>query len=151
MHGIYKYEHDEKVIYIGKTDNSFESRIYAHSRDKKFAPYLEKASISVHETRDAAEADFLETVLIAQHRPILNAAKKLVTDASVYANIEWIPWNGGWKQKRTPDEHRTIKGFSFTLNVENAKKLKALANSKNVSSSKMLDQLMEDFFAGVER
>ena len=151
MHGIYKYEHDEKVIYIGKTDNSFESRIYAHSRDKKFAPYLEKASISVHETRDAAEADFLETVLIAQHRPILNAAKKLVTNASVYANIEWIPWNGGWKQKRTPDEHRTIKGFSFTLNVENAKKLKDLANSKNVSSSKMLDKLMEDFFAGMER
>lgn len=144
MHGVYKYEYAGKVVYIGKTDNSFENRIYNHSREGKFAPYIEEATISVYETRDKGEADFLETVLISQHKPILNEAKHKVTDVDVRANIRWSPWNGGWKQKRRPDEHRPIKGYSFTLTVDTVNKLKALAKSRGVSTSKMVDAILDE-------
>ena len=144
MHGIYKYECDGQVIYIGKTDNSFENRIYNHSREEKFAPYIDKATISIYETRDENEADFLETALINQYRPILNAAKRLVTSVDVSVNVQWVPWNGGWKQKRRPDEHRAIKNYSFTLNADNVGKLKDLAKSRGVSTSKLVDQILSE-------
>jgi hypothetical protein len=144
MHGVYKYEYDGRVVYVGKTSNSFESRIYIHSRDEKFKPYLDEASIFIYETRDEREADFLETVLISQHKPILNEAKHQTTSVNVCADIQWIPWSGGWKQKRSPDEHRSIKGYSFTLKVETVNKLKALAKSRGVSTSKMMDIILSE-------
>jgi hypothetical protein len=150
MHGVYKYEYEGKVIYIGKTDNSFENRIYNHSREDKFAPYIDKATISVYETRDKVETDFLETVLINQYRPALNAAKHKVTSVDVCANVQWVPWSGGWKQKRRPDENRTIKGYSFTLREDNMKKMREVANDRGVSVSKLIDHLLEEALKDVE-
>ena len=150
MHGVYKYEYDGKVIYIGKTDNSFENRIYIHSREDKFAPYIDKAKIFIYETRDKNETDFLETVLISQYKPILNAVKHKVTDVDVRANVQWVPWSGGWKQKRSPDEHRSIKGYSLTLREDNFAKFKGLAKSRGVSTSKMLDQVITEFLEKLE-
>lgn len=144
MHGIYKYEYDGKVIYVGKTDNSFENRIYVHSKEERFAPYLDKAKIFIYETRDAVEADFLETVLICQCKPVLNMAKRMITSVGVCANVQWVPWNGGWKQKRRADEHRPIKSYSFTLNVDTVDMLRTLAKSRGVSASKLVDQILTE-------
>lgn len=37
-----------------------------------------------------------------------------------------------------------IKGFSFTLREDNVKKLRALAKSRGVSASKMLDHILSE-------
>ena len=37
-----------------------------------------------------------------------------------------------------------IKGFSFTLQEDNVKKLRALAKSRGVSASKMLDHILSE-------
>lgn len=37
-----------------------------------------------------------------------------------------------------------IKGFSFTLREDNVKKLRALAESRGVSASKMLDHILSE-------
>ena len=93
MHGVYKYEVGGEVIYVGKTDSDFAARIACHDREDSFLPYLPDAKIFVHETKDAREADFLETLLINQHSPVLNKAKKDVTEANVWAEMEWQLWD----------------------------------------------------------
>lgn len=37
-----------------------------------------------------------------------------------------------------------VKGFSFTLREDNVKKLRALAKSRGVSASKMLDHILSE-------
>ena len=142
MHGVYKYEYMGEIIYVGKTDRSFSDRIYCHSTDALFEPYLEKAEIYVCELNSETESDFLETVLINQYKPIINKAKKNVTNFSVSAILEWTPWleynNSVGKNKKKPDG----KSYSFYLSKEAKTKLEKLAKQKNCSESKALDALL---------
>ena len=142
MHGVYKYEHNGKVIYVGKTSSSFESRFYTHSKDEKFKPYLETATAFIYETKDGYEADFLETALINQHKPALNSAKSAVTNADIRVDVQWVKWENGWRQKRSSGEHRSIKSYSFTLREDTAEKLKVFAKENGVSASKMADHIL---------
>ena len=147
MHGVYKYEADGEVIYIGKTDSDFASRIVCHRREAAFAPYREKAKVFVRETKDASEADFLETLLINQFKPILNKKKKDVTDVQVSANLEWVSWDDYCVRLRVKSEK--IKKSSTTLYLSDdvwAELEKRSKKARFRSRSEYLDELLMKLF-----
>lgn len=76
MKGLYKYEYNGEIIYIGKSDSSIEKRILDHEREIKFQPYLSKATIYYSLCKNAAETTILETYLIDKYKPILNVSMK---------------------------------------------------------------------------
>lgn len=141
MHGIYKYEADGEVVYVGKTDSDFVSRIACHHRETGFACYLKRAKIFVRETKDARETDFLETVLINQYKPVLNKKKKDVTDVQVSANLDWVSWDEYCNKKK---ENRDKGAFTYYILKDNNKKLVAAAKKAGMSKSEFLDQLLTE-------
>ena len=79
QHGLYKYVTTDtnEIIYIGKTNTSFESRISAHDRcmgdNAKFRNYIGKTKVFIAELPNKADTDILEKILINQYKPILNS------------------------------------------------------------------------------
>lgn len=149
MHGVYKYECDGEIIYIGKTSGYLGNRINAHATEDKFAPYIKKAVVFFHETKSGAEADFLETALINQYQPVLNVAKKCVTVIGVQVKVDWVPWTSSAKPKGKQDvsDIDKIKGYSFTLHESTVNKLREAARIKDVTASKLLDNILSEIFA----
>lgn len=149
LHGVYKYECDGEIIYIGKTDGFLGNRINAHAIDKKFAPYIKKSVVFFHETKTSAEADFLETALINQHRPVLNVAKKNDMAADVQVKVDWVPWVSCAKPrgKQEVDESDKIKGYSFTLHESTVNKLREAARLRDITASKLLDTILSEVFS----
>ena len=78
QHGVYKYVtiDTNEIIYIGKTNNSFRSRIDNHNRgygiDEKFNAYKENYKVYIAHLSNATEADIVEKALINKYKPILN-------------------------------------------------------------------------------
>lgn len=143
MHGVYKYEVKGEVIYVGKTNSDFETRIACHKRERLFAPYLSSAKIFVRELKDAKEADFMETLLINQYKPKLNKVKKDVTDIEICASIDWIPWSEYNRRAKESKRNRIKKrACVFYLSVDNLNKLESAAKKAGISKSAYLDQLM---------
>ena len=73
---IYKYVFKGQIIYIGKSDKSFEKRIYGHSKEEKFQPYLKETRIYYFYCKNPAETTIYETYLINKYKPILNKSMK---------------------------------------------------------------------------
>lgn len=147
MHGIYKYVVDDQVVYVGKTDSDFATRIACHRRESAFAPYRDKAKIYVCLTKDAREADFLETVLINQYKPKLNVKKKGVTAMKVSAEVEWTYWENVIDKKLKSNPKVKKNSYAFYLSESNMETLKKIAKQKKVSTSEYLDQLLSDVFS----
>lgn len=80
QHGLYKYVtcDTNEIIYIGKTNNSFKSRIDDHSRgkgiNKKFNSYKGNYKIYIAYLPNATETNIAEKALINKYKPILNSA-----------------------------------------------------------------------------
>lgn len=149
MHGVYKYEVDGKVIYVGKTDSNFESRITCHKRDSIFAPYLPKAKIFVQELKDAKEADFIETLLISQYKPKLNVKKKRVTDLEVCAVLDWVLWDDYDMERQiniTIKKRPQKSTYALYLPDETMKKVKAAAKKSDLSVSEIVAQALSEVF-----
>ncbi len=102
--GLYKFVHSltQQVIYIGKTEDSFKSRIDAHFRgkglDEKFLPYTKDGcEVYIHRLVNNAEKKLvgnLETALINLYKPILNEVNKC-DGLSVFLDVkkfEWEKW-----------------------------------------------------------
>ncbi len=71
--GLYKYEYEGQVIYIGKSDASVAKRIADHKREAKFQPYLKNGvNIYTCELPNSTETELVEKALINQYKPILN-------------------------------------------------------------------------------
>lgn len=143
MHGVYKYEVNGEVIYVGKTDSDFEARFACHGRESRFAPYLAEAKIFVHKTKDACEADFLETLLINQYKPQLNKAKKDLTSVEVCADLDWEPWDRYSKTKHRAKErirrtHGLVRPSVFT-------KVTAYAKANSTSYNAIVCELLDEF------
>lgn len=68
---IYKYVHKGKIIYIGQTRSSLESRICGHRNEDRFEPYQD-AEIYFFEVENNTELDILERLLINKYHPVLN-------------------------------------------------------------------------------
>ena len=76
MNGVYKYVYENEIIYIGKSDNSIIDRISAHTKEEKFAPYIDKADIYYSPCINSAHTKVVETCLINKYKPILNITDK---------------------------------------------------------------------------
>ena len=147
MYGVYKYECDGQIVYIGKTTTSFSDRFYSHACEEKFKPYLDKAVIYICEAEDAHEADFLETVLIAEHKPILNVAKKRITTARVHVDLAWdlyIPKKKNLINPYRPDEKKTRR-IHWLTRAELVERIDACARELNVSRAELLETAMAKY------
>lgn len=73
--GIYKYVCNGEIIYIGKANSKrgIPGRIYDHSKEDKFEPYLDKCKIYYIPLPTSAEVDGCEPLLINKYKPILNS------------------------------------------------------------------------------
>lgn len=76
-HGVYKFvKKDGEIIYIGKTNNTFKSRIDAHIRargdDIKFKKYENQYDVFYAKLPNRTETDILEKALINKYKPVLN-------------------------------------------------------------------------------
>lgn len=76
MNGVYKYVYGNKIIYIGKSDNSIIDRISAHTKEEKFMPYIDKVDIYYSPCINPAHTKVVETCLINKYKPILNVMDK---------------------------------------------------------------------------
>lgn len=78
QHGVYKYVtiDTNEIIYIGKTNNSFISRIDNHNRgygiDEKFNAYKDNYKVYIAHLPNATETEIVERALINKYKPILN-------------------------------------------------------------------------------
>ncbi len=121
MHGIYKYVLDDKILYIGKTDNSFQSRIKGHAKEDRFQPYL-NAEVFVFTTANRTEATIYEKLLINKYQPVLNVIDTHETaDGIDFNEPEWMSY----------------EEFKHTLEYSNKKKKLHRQIEKNISKKIM--------------
>lgn len=90
-HYLYKYIYKGDIIYIGKTNDNLERRIFSHINEDKFLPYIKEAEIYVMKLSNCTEVNALEMLLINKYRPILNCADKY--DEITNIKFEELPWN----------------------------------------------------------
>lgn len=88
---IYKYLQDNNnIIYIGKTKRPIIERVYEHSKEDKFSPYLLNTKIFYTICKNEKEMDLLETALINQFHPCLNIANNNINlNISVNTDLIW--------------------------------------------------------------
>ena len=88
---IYKYVANEKIVYIGKT-NDIVRRIKEHSSgvglEAKFTQYSD-AEIWYHECGNETEMSALESLLINYYKPELNEIDVEEGEPTVTFNIQW--------------------------------------------------------------
>lgn len=127
-HGIYKYVYDGKVIYIGKTDSSFRSRINGHAKEKKFNDYS-SAEIFVFRTANNTETTIYEKLLINKYCPVLNVQDKhKETTNIIFEEPEWISY----------------EDYEILLKEERKKEKKKPLKKKEIEHLKMLRIMLYD-------
>lgn len=101
QYGVYKYVtcDTNEIIYIGKTNTSFDTRFIQHYKgfglDKKFEQYADKCKIYVALLPNSTEAYLLEKALINKYKPILNRADNREGFSNYIQVIEpvWIEYH----------------------------------------------------------
>lgn len=92
---VYKYVVSDEIIYVGIASDIVR-RVHDHRRcgglDKKFAPYINKAEIYVHECTKESEMRALETLLIDFYKPILNETGKTDIPSSLSPAGSLLSW-----------------------------------------------------------
>ena len=93
---IYKYVVDDKIIYIGLT-NDLRRRIKEHASgtglEIKFQPYLDHSTIYYHKCGNETEMKALESLLINHYKPMLNIIDVNPGNSTITTNIEWELYN----------------------------------------------------------
>ena len=93
---VYKYVVSDEIIYVGIALDIVR-RVHDHRRcsglDKKFAPYINKAEIYVHECTKESEMRALETLLIDFYKPILNETGKTSIPSSLSPAGSLLSWD----------------------------------------------------------
>lgn len=145
MIGVYKYVYRGEVIYVGKTKSSFYERIYCHSKEKVFLPFLPEAEIFVCELGSEKEAEFIETVLINQHRPALNSKKKGLTSVPVNADIQWMPFDEYRRTNKREVKKRRGKSCVLYLDNDVVAAVDKIAKANNISRSKAMNALLSNY------
>ena len=93
---VYKYVVDNEIVYIGLT-NDLRRRINEHASgiglESKFIPYLDKSVIYYHKCGNETEMTALESLLINQHKPVLNIIDVEDGESTITTNIDWQLYN----------------------------------------------------------
>ena len=92
MFYVYRYMVGDQWIYVGKSANNIDQRIYDHSKDKRFEVYPD-AVIEYCELNSKTDMDITESMLIKTMHPVINITDK--TDGSIpfCFQEEMIIWN----------------------------------------------------------
>lgn len=129
MHGIYKYVLDDKIIYIGKTDKSFRSRINGHAKEDKFKKYLQKAEIYIFLTANSTETTVYEKLLINKYQPILNVVDTHDTTMGIdFKEPEWVSYE---EFEYGLQEKKRIKRHISKINKDREGKIKSYQDLSN--------------------
>ena len=93
---VYKYVHNNEIIYIGLTDN-LQRRIKEHASgigiESKFLPYKDESIIYFHRCGNETEMKALESLLINRHKPILNVIDSNPGESTITTNVDWLIYN----------------------------------------------------------
>lgn len=149
MKGIYKYvdRRSDEIIYIGKSNSSIKSRIWGHSSEEKFQPYLTDCDIYTIELPNSVEIDLLEKALINQYKPILNDIDNLEGFSGVIQinEPEWI------KYENTKDEkEKDWTTISSRLGIEAAQYLYDYAYTNRKTVRETLEKMIFNFIEAYE-
>lgn len=162
-YGLYKYIYNGEIIYIGKSDHAdtgtgIPQRIYDHSHEAKFIPYLKSVNIMYlpMENDGTDEIKRAERGLIAQFCPILNVAdkppkpSKLDYESFLLKSIdgEWKTFKGDYLKYRHVDSiKKPISTQEQIVNIIDSKYIENLhsmivANKPTVDLCKYLKKLL---------
>ena len=90
---VYKYVYNNKIIYIGLTDD-MKRRVYEHASgvgiESKFLPYLDNVEIYYHQCGNETEMRALESLLINHFKPVLNVVDIHRGESTVAIDIDWV-------------------------------------------------------------
>ncbi len=109
-HGLYKFVDKDTgdILYIGKTNSSFNSRIITHlsgvGSEAKFKEHIKKGcNIYVCELPNSTETDIMERALINQYKPMVNRLDNRPGFSSLISikEPEWKEWKRSINKKPT--------------------------------------------------
>ncbi|MBQ8625477.1 MAG: GIY-YIG nuclease family protein [Agathobacter sp.] len=90
---VYKYVYNNKIIYIGLTDD-MKRRVYEHASgvgiESKFLPYLDNVEIYYHQCGNETEMRALESLLINHFKPVLNVVDIHRGESTITIDIDWV-------------------------------------------------------------
>lgn len=90
---VYKYVCDNKVIYVGLTDD-MKRRVHEHASgvgiESKFVPFLQDVQIYYHQCGNEIEMRALESLLINQYKPHLNIVDMQDGESTVFIDMDWV-------------------------------------------------------------
>lgn len=90
---VYKYVYNNKIIYIGLTDD-MKRRVYEHASgvgiESKFLPYLDNVEIYYHQCGNETEMRALESLLINHFKPVLNVVDIHRGESTIAIDIDWV-------------------------------------------------------------
>lgn len=126
---VYKYVHpDYPWLYVGKADTNFEDRIYRHSKEEKFIPFLDEVKIYYIELKNKAQSRMVELYLIDKHKPYLNVMDKYEGISLFELNLpEWKSYTKDFKSN--PDNDSLIHWGKFIVNKRNLRKDNEILNN----------------------
>lgn len=110
-HYVYKYVHDDEIIYIGKNDTTLAARVEQHNREEKFIPYL-NSKIYYIELANSIMSDVVESELIRRYKPKLNVAKTSDWSGLDFPEPDWklfVPLKCQEKSKNKKDQPHISK------------------------------------------
>lgn len=74
IQGIYKYEYNGEIIYVGKANSSIKGRVDSHKKELKFKKYLSKCKIYYFECTSWSDNRLYESYLIEKYNCNKNAS-----------------------------------------------------------------------------
>lgn len=99
---IYKYVIDEDIIYIGLSERDLQYRLYEHSIEEKFLPYIPTAKIYYFTVKNKTEMKIMEKLLIDKYTPILNDKDKY--DETINIEFTEPKWSIYKPRKKQPSQ-----------------------------------------------
>ena len=128
---VYKYVHpDYPWLYVGKADTSFEDRVYRHSKEEKFIPFLDEAKIYYIELKNKAQSRMVELYLIDKYKPYLNQMDKYEGTSLFELNLpEWKIYTKEFKSNHN-DDVSLIHWGKFPIDKRNLRKDNEILNNK---------------------
>lgn len=120
MYYIYKYYHDDELLYIGKT-NDLWARYKQHKNDWERYNEINKIMYTVCNTKD--DMDMLEKLLIRKYKPVLNKAE-LCDNTSLTIAFEEPAFSVFTKEEMNKRKKEDAKQEKINNNLRHEKKNK---------------------------
>lgn len=133
MHYVYKYVYNNKIIYIGKTDNSIIKRLRQHGKtgdniNEKYWNEINNSKIYYCKLANKYMCDVVESELIRRYKPKCNKAKQKYWSGLEFVEPEWYYFDKELYKLKI--DKSTIKQNNKT--IYSKKQLEELENYKKL-------------------